>query len=280
MWEYTDKVRDHLLNPRNVGEVKEPDGIGEVGNIKCGDALRLTFRLGKDKTIEDIRFKTFGCGSAIASSSILTEMVKGKSLDEAAKVTNKDIAEALGGLPLEKMHCSVMGQEALQKAIEFYKNGGVAPEEQEKEGTVVCSCFNVTDMEIEKAITQNHLTTVEDVTHYTKAGGGCGGCIPQIEEILARVNGKPVPQKPATSKPMTTLEKIDAIRKVLDIEIRPLLQQDGGDLELVDIEGNTVLVRFTGHCKGCSFLDFTKCQVVEKKLQEKVHPDLVAKQVE
>jgi NifU-like protein len=145
---------------------------------------------------------------------------------------------------------------------------------------VICSCFNVTDKEIEKAIRENNLATVEDVTHYTKAGGGCGGCVPQIEEILARINGRDTTPKKVASKSMTMLEKVDAVRKVLDADIRPLLQQDGGDLELVDIEGNTVFVRFTGHCKGCSFVDFTHCQVVEKKLQEKVHPDLVAKQVE
>lgn len=280
MWDYSEKVRDHYLKPRNVGELKNPDGIGEVGNLKCGDALRLTFKLDKDNRIEDIRFKTFGCGSAIASSSILTEMCKGKTLEEAAKITNKDIAEALGGLPVEKMHCSVMGQEALEKAIEYYKSGGKESTHPVKKGTVICFCFNVTDYEIEQAIRQNNLTSVEDVTHYTKAGGGCGGCIPEIEKILEKTIGTTTTKTVPQVKAMTTVQKIDAIRKSLDSVIRPMLQKDNGDCELVDVSGNTVFIRFTGHCQGCSFSSFTQNQVIEKQLKELVHPDLVVKQAE
>jgi len=277
MWDYSDKVRDHFLNPRNVGEIQDPDGFGEVGNITCGDALRLTFKLDKNKRIEDIKFKTFGCGSAIASASVLTELSKGKTLDEAAKITNKDIAEALEGLPKEKMHCSVMGQEALEAAINFYKTGGKRDAVEKKEGVVVCTCFNVTDREIERAIKENRLTTVDDVTNFTKAGGGCGGCKEQIQEMLDRINGVSAAKKPEQAMPLTMVQKIDKIREVLQKEVRPLLMADGGDCEFVDIDGNEVFIRFTGHCKGCTFSNVTINSVVEKKLKEKVSQQLVVK---
>jgi NifU-like protein len=280
MWEYSEKVRDHYINPRNVGEVDSPDGVGEVGNIKCGDALRLTFKLDNDKRISDIKFKTFGCGSAIAASSMLTEMCKGKTLEEASQITNKDIADMLGGLPAAKMHCSVMGQEALQTAITFYRSGGTVAATAERHGTVVCSCFNITDLEIEEAIKHNNLKTVEDVTHFTKAGGGCGGCIPDIQKILDTLNGPSAQaaQPQVSPKHMTTLEKIDKIRKVLDEEVRPVLQKDGGDCDLVDVDGNTVYIRFTGHCAGCAFAGMTQHSVVEDALKKRVLPGLTVKQ--
>lgn len=152
MWDYTEKVRDHYLHPRNVGELRNPDGFGEVGNLMCGDALRLTFKLDEKGKIADIRFKTFGCGSAIASASALTEMCKGKTIEEVRMISNKDIAKALGGLPKEKMHCSVMGQEALDAAIRFYESGGKVKSPANKEGKILCTCFSVTDKEIENAV--------------------------------------------------------------------------------------------------------------------------------
>ncbi|KJS83908.1 MAG: nitrogen fixation protein NifU [Peptococcaceae bacterium BICA1-8] len=117
---YTDKVMDHFSNPRNVGEIEKASGVGEVGNAKCGDIMRIYLDV-EDNIIKDIKFKTFGCGAAIATSSMVTEMVKGKTIDEALEVTNKAVAKALGGLPPAKMHCSNLAADALHKAIEDYK---------------------------------------------------------------------------------------------------------------------------------------------------------------
>ena len=119
---YTDKVMDHFENPRNVGEIADADGVGQVGNPTCGDIMKIYLKVNDDNVIEDVRFKTFGCGAAIATSSMVTEMVKGKTLDEAMKISNKMVAEALGGLPPKKMHCSNLAADALQAAIEDYKS--------------------------------------------------------------------------------------------------------------------------------------------------------------
>jgi len=186
MWEYTDKVKDHFLNPRNVGAMENPDAVGETGSLSCGDALKLFLKINKNERITEATFMTFGCASAVASSSALTEMIKGLTLDDAAKITNEDIADYLDGLPKEKMHCSVMGQNALKKAISSYRGIQIL----EKPGTVVCECFGVTDLEIIAAVKENHLDSAEDVTCYLKAGGGCGNCIEKIEQIVASVKAK------------------------------------------------------------------------------------------
>jgi len=164
MWEYTDKVKEHFLDPKNVGVIEDADGIGEVGSLACGDALKLMIKLDENERIIDAKFQTFGCASAIASSSALTEMIKGLTLDEASKITNEDIADFLGGLPKEKMHCSVMGRDALEKAIAHYRGEA----DKKVDGKIVCECFGVTDLEIERAVRENHLMTIEDVTNYVK----------------------------------------------------------------------------------------------------------------
>jgi len=274
MWEYTDKVREHFLNPQNVGEVENPDGVAEVGSLACGDALKLTFKLDENQRIKDIKFKTFGCASAIASSSALTEMVKGMTLDEAMKITNQDIAAYLGGLPQEKMHCSVMGKEALEKAIENYRG---APA-KEPGAQIVCECFGVTDKEIERAVRENNLTTVEEVTNYTKAGGGCGTCHEAIRQIIERVRFG-AEQKPAVKPKLSNIQKIKMIEETLEREIRPSLKLDGGDIELIDVEGNRALVATRGMCATCKAADITLKHFVEKKLRDLVSPDLVVEEV-
>ena len=187
MWNYTEKVMDHFRNPRNVGTIDNPDGTATVGSLACGDALTFQFKLDADGKIADAKFQTFGCASAIASSSALTEMVIGKTLDEAKKITNQQIADYLGGLPPQKMHCSVMGREALEAAIKNYETGANA--DRNLEDTVLCTCYNVSENEVRRVITENQLTTVEEVTNFTKAGGGCGRCRPKIEAILKELNG-------------------------------------------------------------------------------------------
>ena len=272
MWEYTDKVKDHFLNPRNVGEVDNPDGIAEVGSIACGDALKLSFKLDENKRIKDVKFKTFGCASAIATSSALTEMVKGMTLEEAIKVTNQDIATFLGGLPQEKMHCSVLGKQALEKAIENYQGAPAkGPAEQ-----IVCECFGVTVSEIEKAIRENNLSTVEEVTNYTKAGGGCGGCHDEIRQLIEKVR---MEAKPVVTPKLSNMRKIKMIEETIDREIRPSLKNDGGDIELIDVVGNRVIVATRGACATCKAADITLKHFVEQKLRDLVSPDLVIEEV-
>ena len=276
MWEYTDKVKEHFLNPHNVGEIENPDGVAEVGSIACGDALKLTFKLDENKRIKDAKFKTFGCASAIASSSALTEIIKGMTLEEAMKVTNQNIAEYLGGLPEEKMHCSVLGQQALEQAIANYK--GTPQKEPGEE--IICQCFGITDREIERAVKENHLTTVEEVTNYTKAGGGCTNCHDKIREIIDRVYTGTEPEAPnePTTKKLTNIQKIKMIEETIEREIRPSLKQDGGNVDLIDVIGNRVIVATRGACATCKASQFTLKGLIEYKLREFVSPDLVVEE--
>ena len=276
MWEYTDKVQEHFMNPRNVGEVENPSGIGEVGSLACGDALKLTISVDGDGIITDAQFKTFGCASAIASSSALTEMIKGMRVEEAEKITNEDIAEFLGGLPKEKMHCSVMGREALEAAIANYR-GVILPMAA---GEVVCECFGVTDLEIIRAIEESDLRSVEEITNFTKAGGGCGKCEERLRDILRQtVDGfQTAPRQEKTEQRMTTLQKIKKIEEVLEREIKPTLKKDGGDIELIDVDGDFVTVSLRGACAGCQSSRTTLKVYVEKKLRELVSDKLIVEE--
>lgn len=276
MWDYSEKVLDHYRNPRNVGKIDNADLIGEAGSLACGDSLKLYLKLDGNKIV-DAKFQTFGCGSAVASSSILTEMIIGKTLDEAKKITNKDIAEELGGLPQEKMHCSVMGHEALEDALKkYYGEDNIQEDLPQTADKIVCTCFNVTENQIWEAIKINNLKTVEEVTNYTKAGGACGRCKGTIQDIIDTYY-KAESKKEET--PLTATQKILKISKVIEQQISPELQKDGGDIEFIDLEGNKVKVKLTGMCQGCKNSRMTIKTFVESILKDKVDKNLEVEQV-
>ena len=312
MWDYTDKVKDYFFNPKNAGVLTEANAVGEVGAISCGDALKLMMKIDPvTNVIMDARFQTFGCGSAIASSSALTELVIGKTIEEALRITNQDIADFLGGLPPEKMHCSVMGYEALQAAVANFR--GEVWSDDHEEGALICKCFGVDEGMVERAVRMNKLTTMDQVTAYTKAGGGCLTCFDPLEGVLARVNAEMVteglitaqeayklgaadpvalkkkpappaaapiislsatarvrpasktsPLDPAAPAPaLTNLQRIRLIEQTIE-DLRPSLKADGGDCELVDVEGSTVYVRLSGACVGCQMASVTVAGIQQR----------------
>lgn len=307
MWDYSEKVKDYFFNPKNAGVLGEANAVGEVGAISCGDALKLMLKVDPEtEVIHDARFQTFGCGSAIASSSALTELIIGKTLGEAVSITNQDIADFLGGLPPEKMHCSVMGYEALQAAIANFR--GEEWRDDHEERALLCKCFGVDEGMIERAIRMNKLTSIEQITDYTKAGGGCLTCFDRLEDLLAKVNSElvaegflaeheayrigvasaadikakakarketedaaPAPASPlAPTSPlpppsagMTNLKKIRLIEEAIE-ELRPYLKKDGGDCELVDVDGNNVMVNLKGACMGCQMASVTISGIQER----------------
>ncbi|MDI9729013.1 Fe-S cluster assembly protein NifU [Stutzerimonas stutzeri] len=295
MWDYSEKVKEHFYNPKNAGAVAEANAVGDVGSLSCGDALRLSLKVDPDTdVILDAGFQTFGCGSAIASSSALTEMVKGLTVDEALKISNQDIADFLDGLPPEKMHCSVMGREALQAAVANYR--GETLEDDHGEGALVCKCFAIDEVMVRETIRANRLSSVEDVTNYTKAGGGCSSCHEGIERLLVEelaargeifvpagtgakaakkakaplvtLETPPVaPQAAPTAPRLTTLQRIRRVERVLE-SIRPTLQRDHGDVELLDVEGKNIYVKLTGACTGCQMASMTLSGIQQRLIEE------------
>lgn len=272
MWDYTKSVIDHFEHPRNAGKLPDANGVGQVGSLACGDALKLFLKINPEtEVIEDAKFLTFGCASAIASASALTELAIGKTITEALKITNAQIAEYLGGLPQQKMHCSVMGKEALEAAIANYR-GQTVKEHEEQE--VLCKCFWVDEAKIRQSIRENGLKTVAEVTAYTKAGGGCGNCIPAIEKILAEENGIKQEEKEPEKPKMTNMQRMKKVAEVIETEIAPKLQNDGGNIELIDIDGLTVYVKLQGRCAHCAGAKATLTNLVQKKLRDTVDPEI------
>lgn len=270
MWEYSSKVKEHFTNPKNVGSIENADAIGEAGALSCGDKLKLYLKI-ENNIITQAKFQTFGCGSAVAASSVLTEMLIGKTLDEARKITNKQIADALDGLPPEKMHCSVMGREALEDALKnYYKEDWQDLEEENKDGSqIICHCFDVSEKQIIDAILNNGAKTFDDVSKITSAGLACGRCKESIKAIISRY------VKNEDKKELTPIQKIIKINTIIETVISSELQKDFGDIELVNVEGNNVYVKLKGHCSQCANAKLTLKNFVEAKLKELVDDDIV-----
>jgi NifU-like protein len=274
MWNYSETVKEHFFNPRNAKALEDANAVGDVGSISCGDALRLTLKVNEEtEVIEDAGFQTFGCGSAIASSSALTELIIGKTVAEAEKITNQEIVDYLGGLPAEKMHCSVMGQEALEAAIANYRGVELKADDHE-EGKLICRCFAVDEGKISRAVEKHGLTTIEDVINYTKAGGACTSCHEKIEmvidDVVARkackaaqgksVKGEETVTETSAIEPVAASSSANEFtRKVTEViaDMRPFLQADGGDVSLVKASENLIVVSLSGACTGCMMTDMT-----------------------
>lgn len=276
MWDYSEKVMDHYRNPRNVGSIDDADAVGVAGSLTCGDQLKIYLKI-ENNIVTDAKFQTFGCGSAVASSSILTEMIIGKTVEEVKKITNKDIADELGGLPPEKMHCSVMGYEALEDALKnFNKEEYVDLDDllgkkpQEQKGKIICTCFQITEDLIWDAIKQNGLKTVEEVTNYTKAGGACGKCKSIIQDVIDTYYNK---QQAEVDK-LTPTQWILKVNNVIETQISPELQKDGGDIELVDIKNKSIYVKLKGRCSGCKNSTMTLKNFAEKVLKDSLGTDI------
>jgi nitrogen fixation NifU-like protein len=187
-WAYSDVVKDHFMNPRNVLDAEEgfeADGRGEVGNVKCGDQMMMMIKVDPETAaITDCRWQTYGCASAIASTSLLSEAIKGMTLEEAFNVSPKDIAERLGGLPEHKVHCSVLGDKALQAAInDYYRRSGQPEKVREEKARLVCQCMAVTDHEIEEAVLEG-VRTYHGLQEHTKLGTVCGQCEEDARSVL------------------------------------------------------------------------------------------------
>lgn len=308
MWdEYSQKVQDRMNNPQHMGEFSEEDAkarnakliVADFGAESCGDAVRL-FWLVDEKTdkIIDAKFKSFGCGTAIASSDTMVDLCIGKTVDEAVKITNLDVEFAMRdnpetpAVPPQKMHCSVMAYDVIKQAAAHYK--GISPEDFEDQ-IIVCECARVSLGTIKEVIKLNDLHTVEEITQYTKAGAFCKSCIKPgghekrdyyLVDILAETRAeidreklKNTMKSDVAFDEMTVVGQLKAVESVLDAEIRPMLHNDGGDLEVIDIqkaEGAAidVYIRYLGACSGCSSGSGATLYAIETILQEELSPNI------
>ncbi len=308
-WEYSEKTKQLFMDAvhgkpgTHLGEVENPDGLGEHGSIVCGDAMRFTFRVKRHPTdptkdvIVEAKYLTFGCTSAIAASEALCTLIEqgGYTPIEALKVQNKDIVEFLEGLPEQKIHCSVMGAEALESAVfNWAQKRGVDLKalgvdihaDEQAEGRIVCKCFSLSEPYLRRKITELNLRTIPEITNAIKAGGGCMSChhVPGgLQDLLDDTWGagpdssRAVPAMPSTvaageakQSELSPYQFSKKVEKAMDEYIRPMLQRDGGDVEIVDIKDTQVFCRLAGACAGCAGAAQTLKMMVERTLKDVV----------
>ncbi|MFA6318137.1 MAG: iron-sulfur cluster assembly scaffold protein [Elusimicrobiota bacterium] len=304
LWEhYSKKVSERMDNPRHRGEITEAEAaalggklvVADHGAEACGDAVRLYWVVDAASVIKAAKFKSFGCGTAIASSDMMAELCVGRTVNEASKITNLEVEKALRdkpdepAVPPQKMHCSVMAYDVIKKAVSLYKGVDLASLETE---TIVCECGRVSLGTVKDAIRVNDLKTVEDITHYTKAGGFCKSCIAPgghekrrhyLVDILAETRAEMAKEKMRAGagtddfSSMTSVRKMKAVEKVLDEAVRGMLAADGGDVELVDLkdtpEGVEVYIVYHGACRGCPSAGAGTLAAIEGVLRQKLsHP--------
>ena len=341
-WEYSKKTMDLFLAATHgkpgthLGEIAEPDGLGEHGSIACGDALRFTFKVERDESdplkdkITEAKYLTFGCTSAIAASEALCCILEDRNLTpiEALKITNQDIVDFLEGLPEQKIHCSVMGAEALQAAVfDWAKKRGISLNalgfdihtEEQEEGRIVCKCFTLTEPYIKRKIRELNLRTIPEILSAIKAGGACMTCQHSpggLQDILNEVwqttqerdgvslpilqaaaenssNEVRLPLLPSAAHDLPSLlpsavshlpslspfQFAKKIEKLLEDYLRPIVQRDGGDLELIDIKDTIVYLELRGACATCAGASQTLKNLVERTLREQIDDQIRVIQV-
>lgn len=305
LWDaYSKKVSQRMDNPTHLGVITQEEAdkkglkliVADYGAEACGDAVRLYWLVDANDVIVDAKFKSFGCGTAIASSDMMVELCLGKKVQDAVKITNIDVEKALRddpdtpAVPGQKMHCSVMAYDVIKKAAALYL--GKNPEDFEDE-IIVCECARVSLGTLKEVIKLNRLTSIEEITEYTKAGAFCKSCIRPggheereyylvdiLNEVHAEMEEESLKEKANAQSQghlkfteMTMVQKIKAIEGTIDEKIRPMLMMDGGNMEIIDLKNSSdgyvdVYIRYLGACSGCSSSASGTLFAIESVLQE------------
>jgi NifU-like protein len=312
-WEYSEKTKQLFMDAihgrpgTHLGEIEGADGLGEHGAIACGDAMRFSFRVRRHPTdptqdvITSARYLTFGCTSAIAASEALCTLIEQGSYTpiQALRIKNKDIVDFLGGLPQQKIHCSVMGAEALEAAVfnwaqkrgvDLQRLGIDIHKDEQQDGRVVCKCFSLSEPYIRRKIRELNLRTIPEITNAIKAGGACTAChhVPGgLQDLLNETWGSceknqqalfqlpiigtaPAKRAAEIAPTLSAYQFSKKIERVMEECVRPMLKKDGGDVEIVDIKGPLVYCRLAGACQGCVNANQTLRMLVEQTLKDMV----------